>query len=241
LVALGIGPGHEVVVSDVTWIASAAPVAYVGAMQVFADIDPLTWCLDPQSFAACITPQTRAVIPIDLYGGMPDMDAIRGIASDHGIAVIEDAAAAIGSQYRGRRAGAFGDTGVFSFHGSKTLTTGEGGMLVTDRDDLYERALVLRDDGRLPGDRVFMNGEVAWRGRSTPATVSRNRPRTGRASLAHAVFRRGAIGHGPGQSGGQMPNRLAPTKMHPVHSRSGVPSMVTRSRSAQAKNLPKLG
>jgi perosamine synthetase len=163
LVALGIGPGHEVVVSDVTSIASAAPVAYVGAMQVFADIDPLTWCLDPQSFAACITPRTRAVIPIDLYGGMPDMDAIRGIASDHGIAVIEDAAAAIGSQYRGRRAGAFGDTGVFSFHGSKTLTTGEGGMLVTDRDDLYERALVLRDHGRLPGDRVFMNGEVAFK------------------------------------------------------------------------------
>jgi perosamine synthetase len=163
LAALGIGPGHEVVVSDVTWIASAAPVAYVGAMPVFADIDPLTWCLDPQSFAARITPRTRAVIPIDLYGGMPDMDAIRGIASDHCIAVIEDAAAAIGSQYRGRRAGAFGDTGVFSFHGSKTLTTGEGGMLVTDRDDLYERALVLRDHGRLPGDRVFMNGEVAFK------------------------------------------------------------------------------
>jgi perosamine synthetase len=163
LAALGIGPGHEVVVSDVTWIASAAPVAYVGATPVFADIDPLTWCLDPQSFAACITPRTRAVIPVDLYGGMPDMEAIRGIAANHGIAVIEDAAAAIGSERCGRRAGAFGDTGVFSFHGSKTLTTGEGGMLVTDRDDLYERALVLRDHGRLPDDRVFMNGEVAFK------------------------------------------------------------------------------
>jgi perosamine synthetase len=163
LAALQIGPGDEVVVPDVTWIASAAPITYVGAVPVFADIDPFTWCLDPHSFAACITPRTRAVIPVDLYGGMPDMEAINRIAGDRGIAVIEDAAQAIGSGYRGRRAGAFGDAGVFSFHGSKTLTTGEGGMMVTDRDDLYERARVLSDHGRPPGDRIFMNSEVAFK------------------------------------------------------------------------------
>ena len=163
LAALGIGPGDEVVVPDATWIASAAPVTYVGAVPVFADIDPFTWCLDSDSFATCITPRTRAVIPVDLYGGMPDMEAINRIAGDQGIAVIEDAAQAIGSQYRGRRAGAFGDAGVFSFHGSKTLTTGEGGMMVSDRDDLYERARVLSDHGRPPGDRIFMNSEVAFK------------------------------------------------------------------------------
>jgi perosamine synthetase len=163
LAALGIGPGDEVVVPEATWIATAAPVTYVGAVPVFADIDPLSWCLDPDSFATCITPRTRAVIPVDLYGGIPDMEAISGVAGHHGIAVIEDAAGAIGSQRRGRRAGAFGDTGVFSFHGSKTLTTGEGGMLVTDRDELYARALLLRDHGRPPGDRMFMNDEVAFK------------------------------------------------------------------------------
>jgi perosamine synthetase len=161
--ALGIGPGDEVIVPDVTWIASAAPISYVGARPVFADIDRETWCLSPESFAACITPSTKAVIVVDLYGNMPRMDEILAIARRHNIAVIEDAAEAFGSEYAGRKAGAFGDTGVFSFHGSKTMTTGEGGMLVTDRQDLYERVLVLRDHGRRPGDVSFFNHEVAFK------------------------------------------------------------------------------
>jgi perosamine synthetase len=163
LLALKVGPDDEVIVPDCTWIASAAPVTYVGATTVFADIDPQTWCLDAKSFEACITPRTKAVIPVNLYGNMPDMDAIRDVARIHGIAIIEDAAESIGSEYQGRRAGSFGTTGVFSFHGSKTLTTGEGGMLVTDRDDLRARALFLRDHGRPPGDRLFHNTEVAYK------------------------------------------------------------------------------
>lgn len=163
LLALKVGPGDEVIVPDCTWIASAAPVTYVGATTVFADIDPRTWCLDAKSFEACITPRTKAVIPVNLYGNMPDMDALREVAGRHGIAIIEDAAESIGSEYKGRRAGSFGTTGVFSFHGSKTLTTGEGGMLVTDRDDLRARALFLRDHGRPPGDRLFHNTEVAYK------------------------------------------------------------------------------
>jgi len=163
LVALGVGPGDEVIVPDATWIASAAPITYVGATPVFADIDPVTWCLDAASFESCITPRTKAVIPVDLYGGMPDWDAIRAVANRHGLAVIEDAAEAVGSEYRGRRAGSLGDTGTFSFHGSKTLTTGEGGMFVTDRDDLHRRALTLRDHGRPPGDKMFFNTEVAFK------------------------------------------------------------------------------
>lgn len=163
LLALKVGPGDEVIVPDCTWIASAAPITYVGATTVFADIDPQTWCLDTKSFEECITPRTKAVIPVNLYGNMPDWDALRDVARRHGIAIIEDAAESIGSEYQGRRAGSFGETGVFSFHGSKTLTTGEGGMLVTDRDDIRARVLFLRDHGRPPGDRLFHNTEVAYK------------------------------------------------------------------------------
>lgn len=163
LLALKIGPGDEVIVPDITWIATAAPITYVGATPVFADIDPKTWCLSAESFESCITPRTKAVIPVDLYGNMPDMEAIQEIARKHGIAIIEDAAEAIGSEYKGKKAGSFGDTGVFSFHGSKTLTTGEGGMLVTNREDIYRRVLFLRDHGRPPGDKMFWNTEVAYK------------------------------------------------------------------------------
>lgn len=163
LLAMGVGPGDEVIVPDITWIASAAPVSYVGATAVFADVDPHTWCLAADAFEACITPRTKAVIPVDLYGNLPDWTALRAVAERHGVAIIEDAAEAIGTTFEGRKAGAFGDTGVFSFHGSKTLTTGEGGMLVTDRDDLRQRALILRDHGRKPGDRFFFNSEVGFK------------------------------------------------------------------------------
>jgi perosamine synthetase len=153
-----------VIVPDLTWIGSAAPITYCGARPVFADVDPATWCLSVDSFAACVTSRTKAVIPVDLYGSLPDVDGIREIATRHGVAVIEDAAEAIGSEHQGRKAGTFGDIGVFSFHGSKTMTTGEGGMLVTDHSDLHDRVLVLADHGRRPSERgMFWNHEVAWK------------------------------------------------------------------------------
>lgn len=167
LAALGIGPGDEVIVPDITWIASAAPITYVGATPVFADIDRQTWCLSTTSLQECLTPKTKAIIPVDLYGNLPDMDAIQEIAQQRGIAVIEDAAEAIGSEFQGKKAGSFGTTGVFSFHGSKTLTTGEGGMLVTDSEDIYRRVLFLRDHGRPPGDNMFYNTEVAYKYKMT--------------------------------------------------------------------------
>jgi perosamine synthetase len=163
LAALGIGPGDEVIVPDATWIATSAPISYVGAVPVFADIDKESWCLDAAAFERAITTRTKAVIVVDLYGNMADMDAVAAVAKRHGIAIIEDAAEAIGSEYRGRKAGSFGDVATFSFHGSKTLTTGEGGMLVTVRDDLFARVLRLRDHGREPGDRLFINQEVAYK------------------------------------------------------------------------------
>lgn len=163
LAALGVGPGDEVIVPDLTWIATAAPIRYVGATPVFADVEPATWCLDPAAVRACLSPRTRAVIAVDLYGNMPDWNALEALGRTHGLAIIEDAAESIGSSYHGRLAGAFGDAGVFSFHGSKTLTTGEGGMLVTDRRDLHDRALFLRDHGREPGDVSFANLEVGFK------------------------------------------------------------------------------
>ena len=163
LLALGVGPGDEVIVPDITWIATAAPITYVGATPVFADIDPHTWCLAAASLEECITPRTKAVIPVDLYGGLPDWEALRTVAARYNLAVIEDAAEALGSEYQGKKAGSLGDVGVFSFHGSKTLTTGEGGMLVTDIPEVYERVLFLRDHGRRPGDKMFWNTEVAYK------------------------------------------------------------------------------
>jgi perosamine synthetase len=163
LAALGVGPGDEVIVPEATWIASSAPVTYVGATPVFADIDEKSWCLSAESFRRCITPKTKAVIVVDLYGNMPDFDAILSIANEHGIAVIEDSAEAIGSEYKGKKSGSFGHFSTFSFHGSKTLTTGEGGILLTDSPELATRASILRDHGRLPGDRMFFNNEVAFK------------------------------------------------------------------------------
>lgn len=162
LAALGIGPGDEVIVPELTWIATAAPIAYVGATPVFADVDEHTWCLTADSVRECLTPRTRAILPVDLYGMIPDIDALRAIAVEHGLSIIEDAAQAIGSRYHDRAAGSLGDVSAFSFHGSKTMTTGEGGMLVTDRSDVFERALVLRDHGRTKTGS-FYNTEVAFK------------------------------------------------------------------------------
>jgi len=163
LLALGVGSGDEVIVPDVTWIASAAPITYIGATPVFADIDKETWCLSAESFEKHITPKTKAVILVDLYGNMPDINAIVKVAKQYDIKIIEDAAEAIGSEYNGCRAGSFGDTGVFSFHGTKTLTTGEGGLLATNSEDIYRRVLFWRDHGQKPGDKMFYNLEVAYK------------------------------------------------------------------------------
>jgi perosamine synthetase len=131
---------------------------------VFVDIDPNTWCLDVAAFERAITPRTKAVIAVNLYGNMPDYKALIGVASQYGIAIVEDAAESIGSTYCNRLAGSFGEVSTFSFHGSKTMTTGEGGMLVTDRQDIFERCLFLRDHGRSSKEsRMFWNGEVAYK------------------------------------------------------------------------------
>lgn len=163
LAARGIGPGDEVIVPDVTWIASVAPVDYVGATPVFVDSLKDTWCMDPDAVVAAITDKTRAIIAVDLYGSMADWTRLRAIADTHDLFLLEDSAEALGSTYAGQQAGSLGDIGVFSFHGSKTVATGEGGMLVTSDDALHARVMTLRDHGRPPGDRFFLNTEVAFK------------------------------------------------------------------------------
>ena len=163
LSSLGVGPGDEVVIPDVTWIASAAPISYVGATPVFADVDANSWCVDVAAVESVLTQRTKAVIAVDLYGGMPDMGALVELLDRRGVPLIEDAAEAIGSSIGAARAGSFGIASTFSFHGSKTLTTGEGGMLVTDDETLRNRCLFLRDHGRDPDDKSFRSREVAFK------------------------------------------------------------------------------
>lgn len=151
LAALGIGSGDEVILADTNWIASVAPVEHLGATPVFVDIHPDTWCLEPVQVEAAITPRTRAIIAVHLYGNLCAMDELLAIGERHGIPVIEDAAEAIGSEWHGRRAGSMGRFGVFSFHGTKTMTTGEGGMFVTNDDELFEHVLGLSNHGRIKG------------------------------------------------------------------------------------------
>ena len=139
LEALGVGAGDEVIVPALTWIATAMAVNYVGAKVVFADIDPATFAMAPESFENLITPNTKAVIPVHLYGSMADLDKIIAIAKKHNIAVIEDCAHMQGGKWNGRGAGSWGDIGSFSFQQSKTVACGEGGITLTNSDELAEK------------------------------------------------------------------------------------------------------
>lgn len=145
LTAHGIGPGDEVIMPNLSFIATANAVLHTGAKPVFADIDPLHWCIDPNAIEALITPKTKAIMPVHLYGHPAEMDKIINIANKHGLWVIEDAAEAHGATVHGKRVGSWGHCGTFSFYGNKNLTTGEGGMITTDDEDFYNKCKYLRD------------------------------------------------------------------------------------------------
>jgi len=179
LAGMDIKDGDEVIVPECTWIATAAPIRYQRAKEVFCDIDPVDWCLDPKSVEENITKKTKAIIVVDLFGNMPQMDELLKISEKYGIPLIEDAAEALGSIYKGTRAGKFGIGSVFSFHRTKTITTGEGGMLLLDDDKLYERCKFLRDHGRVEGIPYY-NSEVAFK--YMPFNVQ--------AALGYAQFQR---------------------------------------------------
>jgi perosamine synthetase len=145
MIAAGVGPGDEVITTPISWIATANAAAVLGAKVVFADVDPRTLNLDPESVAAKITPRTKAIIPVHLFGQCANMDALNALAKPRGILVVEDAAHAAGALYKGRHAGSLGDMAVFSFHQQKNMVTlGEGGMVTTNSRAHYERMLSYR-------------------------------------------------------------------------------------------------
>jgi len=154
LMALDIGPGDEVIVPDETWVATANAVRYVGATPVFADIELDSWNIDANSVENLITNKTKAIMPVHMYGHPARMDAIVDLANRYHLHIVEDAAPAIGAEWKGQRCGTFGDFAGFSFQGAKLLVTGEGGMLVTANKDLYEKAKKIWDQGRNP-NKVF--------------------------------------------------------------------------------------
>ena len=146
--AMGIGPGDDVITTPFSFVASANCILMEGATPVFADINPRTWSLDPPRVAEAVTKKTKAIIPVDVFGQPADMDAIERIAARHDLRVIEDSCEALGSRYTGRPAGSLGDAGVFGFYPNKQITTGEGGMIVTDDESIAYLCRSMRNQGR---------------------------------------------------------------------------------------------
>lgn len=148
LLSLGIKKNDEVLVPECTWTGSVAPVTYCEAKPVFCDIEEKNWCINPKSIEKKISKKTKAIIAVDLYGNIPDMDKLKDISKRYEIPILEDSAEALGSKYKKIPAGKFGIGSVFSFHSTKTITTGEGGMLLVDNDEIFNKAKFLRDCGR---------------------------------------------------------------------------------------------
>lgn len=166
LLALGIGEGDEVIMPTLTFVATANAVKYTGASVTFVDSQPDYWCLDPEKVAAAVTPKTKAILPVHLYGHPCDMDPLTDIAKRHNLSIIEDAAEAHGAEYRGKKVGSLGDIACFSFYGNKVITTGEGGMCLTDDKHLLERMKVLRDHAMNPEKR-YWHDEIGYNYRMT--------------------------------------------------------------------------
>lgn len=163
LLALGIGPGDEVITVPMTFVATAEAISYCGAKPVFVDIDEDTYTMNPALLERAITPKTKAIIPVHLFGQMADMDPILEIARRHNVSVIEDACQAHGAEYKGKRAGSMGIAGCFSFYPGKNLgALGEAGGIVTSDEELKKTAIKLRDHGQ---DRKYHHSMIGWNGR----------------------------------------------------------------------------
>ena len=160
--AAGIGPGDEVITTPLTFAASANCVLYCGGTPVFADVDPKTYNIDPEDIRRKITDRTKAIIAVHLAGQPCDMDAIHSIAREHGLIVIEDGAHALGSVYKGKKVGSMSDMTTFSFHPVKPITTGEGGMIVTDNDDFYKKMILFRSHGITRDDSMMTRNDGPW-------------------------------------------------------------------------------
>jgi perosamine synthetase len=166
LQTLDIGPGDEVIVPDLTFVATANAVVHAGATPVFADVSYSDWCLDIESVESLITPQTKAIIPVHLYGHPANLNPILSLASKYNLHIIEDAAEAHGAEYMEKKVGGYGSCGIFSFYANKIITTGEGGAITTNSDDIAERARFLRDHAMSKTKR-YWHTEVGFNYRMT--------------------------------------------------------------------------
>lgn len=160
--ALELGRGDEVICTDFSWVATAYAIKYTGATPVLVDIDPDTWCIDPQKIIEAITPKTKAIMLVHSFGVPAQMDEIMEIAEKHNLRVIEDAAPALGAEFNGKKVGSFGDFGCFSFHGAKIAVTGEGGMLLTNNKKLYDKVKMFVAMGRTDRKAVFWSDSIGY-------------------------------------------------------------------------------
>ncbi|MGI9187534.1 MAG: DegT/DnrJ/EryC1/StrS family aminotransferase [Gaiellales bacterium] len=162
LVRAGVGPGDEVITSPFSFISSANCALHAGADVAFADIDPVTFNLDPAALEAAITPRTKAIVPVHIFGLPCDIEAISAIAAKHGLAIVEDGAEALGAVRQGRKVGTHGSPTIFAFYPNKQMTTGEGGIVTTDDDDVYEDILSLRNQGRADSGAWLEHDRLGW-------------------------------------------------------------------------------
>lgn len=197
---LDLEPGDEIIVPSFTIISCALAALYNGAVPVLVDSDPETWCMDVAQVEARITPRTRAIMPVHIYGHPVDMDPLRVLAHAHGLAIIEDAAEAHGATYKGRRCGSLGDVSCFSFYANKIVTTGEGGMLLTDSDQIAARARSLRNLA-FREDRRFWHTELGHNFRLTNLQAAIGVAQIARIDEFLAIKRRMAAAYNEGLAG----------------------------------------
>jgi len=162
LVRAGVGPGDEVITSPFSFISSANCALHAGADVAFADIDPVTFNIDPAALEAAITPRTKAIVPVHIFGLPCNIEAISAIAAKHGLAIVEDGAEALGAVRQGKKIGTHGSPTIFAFYPNKQMTTGEGGLITTDDDDVYEDILSLRNQGRADSGAWLEHDRLGW-------------------------------------------------------------------------------
>jgi len=166
IATLDIGPGDEVIIPDFTMVATCNSVLYQGARPVLVDADPETWCMNVDQVQEKITPKTKAIIPVHIYGHSCEMGSILGLAEDYNLDIIEDAAEAIGTEWIGAKTGSIGDIGIFSLYANKLITCGEGGMLVTHDEEIAKKAHILMNHGFTPGTH-FLHHHIGFNFRMT--------------------------------------------------------------------------
>ncbi len=204
---LNLGPGDEVIMPSLTYVATANAIAYTGATPVFVDSERETWNIDPNTVVEAITPRTKAIFAVHLYGHPADLDSLQAIAGEHGLFLLEDAAEAHGARYKGQRVGALSDAAVFSFYGNKIITTGEGGIIVTNNKDWAERAYFLENQGRY-SDNPYWHPEIAFNYRMTNVQAAIGLAQLERIDDMLAIRRRNAAHYN--QRLAEMPDLILP-------------------------------